>query len=62
MRTPAAPFDMQIYLDGNLVFDQANIESIDTKLSMASGTHSLVVKSLFAGGTNVPSAVSNLMN
>lgn len=54
--------DMQIYLDGNLVFDKANIESIDTKLSMASGTHYLVVKSWYAGGTNLSSAVSITVN
>jgi hypothetical protein len=54
--------DMQIYLDGNLVFDQANIESIDTKLSMASGTHSLVVKSWYTGGTNLSSEVSITVN
>ena len=54
--------DMQIYQDGTLVFDKANIESIDTKLSMSSGTHNLVVKSWYTGGTNLSSAVSITVN
>ena len=54
--------DMQIYLDNNLVFDHANIESIDTHLTMASGYHYLVVKSWYADGTNLSSAVSITVN
>src|SRR5437016_2762067 len=54
--------DMQIYVDGTLVFDRQNIESIDTKLSMASGTRYVVVKSWYADGTNLSSAVSITVN
>jgi len=54
--------DMQIYVDGTLVFDQKNIESIDTKLSMASGTRYVVVKSWYADGTDLSSAVSITVN
>jgi hypothetical protein len=50
--------DMQIYLDNALVFDQANIESIDTHLTMASGSHHIVVKSWYTGGTNLSSSVT----
>jgi hypothetical protein len=50
--------DMQIYLDDTLVFDQANIESIDTHLTMGSGSHRIVVKSWYADGTDLSSAVS----
>jgi hypothetical protein len=50
--------DMQIYLDDTLVFDQANIESIDTHLTMGSGAHRIVAKSWYADGTDLSSAVS----
>jgi hypothetical protein len=50
--------DMQIYLDDNLVFDQANIESIDTQLTMGSGSHRIVVKSWYSDGTDLYSAVT----
>jgi hypothetical protein len=54
--------DMQIYVDGSLVFDQQNIESIDARLGMASGTRYVVVKSWYADGTNLSSAVSITVN
>jgi hypothetical protein len=50
--------DMQIYLDNSLVFDQANIESIDTHLTMGSGSHHIVVKSWYTGGSDLSSSVT----
>ncbi len=50
--------DMQIYLDNTLVFDQANIESIDTHLTMGSGSHHIVVKSWYADGSDLSSSVT----
>jgi hypothetical protein len=43
--------DMQIYLDGSLVFDQANVESIDTTVTAAAGSRQVAVKAWYADGT-----------
>lgn len=50
--------DMQIYLDGTLVFDQANIESIDTTVNAAAGSHQVAVKAWYSDGTNQLSIVN----
>lgn len=50
--TSGTATDMQIYLDGTLVFDQANVTSIDTTVAAGAGSHQVAVKAWYADGTN----------
>jgi hypothetical protein len=50
--TSGTATDMQIYLDGGLVFDQANVTSIDTTVAAAAGGHQVAVKAWYSDGTN----------
>jgi len=50
--TSGTATDMQIYLDGGLVFDQANVTAIDTTVAAGAGGHQVAVKAWYADGTN----------
>src|SRR6202012_479512 len=50
--------DMQIYLDGGLVYDQANVQTITADIAMSAGSHSLVVKAWYADGSDLYTTVT----
>jgi len=50
--TSGTATDMQIYLDGGLVFDQANVTAIDTTVVAGAGGHQVAVKAWYSDGTN----------
>ncbi len=56
--TSGTATDMQIYLDGSLVYDQANVTSIDTTVAAAPGARQIAVKAWYADGTNQLSTVN----
>ncbi|HEX4496206.1 MAG TPA: hypothetical protein VIE43_11115 [Thermoanaerobaculia bacterium] len=45
--------DMQIYLDGGLVYDRANVQTLTADIAMGAGSHSLVLKAWYADGTSL---------
>ncbi|HEY8021289.1 MAG TPA: hypothetical protein VIH93_09315 [Thermoanaerobaculia bacterium] len=55
--TSGTATDMQIYLDGSLVYDQASVTAIDTTVAAGAGSHHVTVKAWYADGSNLLSAV-----